>query len=78
MHQLANPDPQNGLATIQSYQSANCKNFKYRIRTERQFDVLGQQVDYFTDGDKGELSQASPGLANYSIIKFVCKTTSIK
>lgn len=73
MQQMAHPNPQDGLSVIQSYQSADCKSFKYRIRTERQFDALGQQIDYFIDGDRGELMQASPGQADYSIIKFVCR-----
>lgn len=71
LQQYASPQP-DGLTTIQSYQSANCKTRQLRIRTERHLDTFGQQINYFNDGDHGELIQVRPGEISYSVLKFVC------
>jgi hypothetical protein len=71
LYKYGSPQP-DGLAATQTYQSANCKTRQIRVRTGRQLDALGQQIDYFNDGDQGEIIQVRPGEISYLVLRFVC------
>ncbi len=51
---------------------------KYRIRSERQFDAMGQEIAYFNDGNSAPIVQTRPGAVDYSLVSLACKAGTWK
>lgn len=68
--QYTHPD-HSGIAAVQSYLSADCKSMKYRVRSERQFDAMGQEIAYFNDGDRAPVKQSH--ISSNPIARLKCR-----
>lgn len=58
--------------SIVSYFSVDCKTFTHRLRTSVWYDQNRQVLDKLEYGEKGKLTQSTPGSVQESALKFVC------
>ena len=75
--QFSQPNAE-GVASIQSSVSGDCRSMKYRVRSERQFSFLEEEIGYFNDGDSAPVSQAKPRTMIYSALALACKAGTWK